>query len=294
MESGFASLTVGTPAEPVKVIATGLPGGHVATAYSHTLQASGGFKPYTWSIASGSLPAGLSLSPSTGVISGTPTSKGAYDFAVEVKDAEDTPETAEANLSITVLRAFIKPSLAVIPSALSVNTTQKLTVSVTVSGGTGNPTPAGTVTLAGGGYTSAAATLSSGYAKIDIPAGSLNAGDDTLTVTYTPVGASAQIYKSASGSASVTVNKFTATVDLTSNLNPSTYGAKVTFTASVTGSGPSPQGAVTFLDGASTIGEATLSGGVAKFTTESLVAGRIRLPRHLRATRITTRQCRAC
>ena len=52
---------------------TSLPGGIAASPYpSTTLQASGGVRPYTWALASGStLPAGLSLS-TAGVLSGTP------------------------------------------------------------------------------------------------------------------------------------------------------------------------------------------------------------------------------
>ncbi|MFC1661301.1 putative Ig domain-containing protein, partial [Gemmatimonadota bacterium] len=56
---------------PVLVITTAsLPGGQVGTAYNQTLAATGGDGNYTWSIVGGALPAGLSLAPSTGVISG--------------------------------------------------------------------------------------------------------------------------------------------------------------------------------------------------------------------------------
>ncbi|HTO45284.1 MAG TPA: putative Ig domain-containing protein [Burkholderiales bacterium] len=49
-----------------------LPAAQVGVPYSFTLTATGGTPPYAWSLASGSLPAGLSLSAS-GLISGTPT-----------------------------------------------------------------------------------------------------------------------------------------------------------------------------------------------------------------------------
>jgi hypothetical protein len=97
------------------------------------------------------------------------------------------------------------PTVTVTPSASSITTAQSLSVAVTVSGGTGNPTPTGSVTLTGGGYTSVATTLSGGSATINIPAGSLAIGSDTLTVTYTPDSSSASTYNSASASASVTV-----------------------------------------------------------------------------------------
>ena len=63
------------------------------------------------------------------------------------------------------------PTVTVTPSASSITTAQASDGDGVVSGGTGNPTPTGSVTLSGGGYTSAATTLSSGSATINIPAG---------------------------------------------------------------------------------------------------------------------------
>jgi hypothetical protein len=55
-------------------------------AYSATFSAAGGTGPYTWSLASGTLPTGLSLS-AAGVLSGTPTVPGTYSFQIEVTDS---------------------------------------------------------------------------------------------------------------------------------------------------------------------------------------------------------------
>jgi hypothetical protein len=78
-----------------------LPAAAINVPYSQTLAAVGGTQPYTWTLSSGSLPAGLTLS-SAGVISGTPTAAGSSTFTVQVADSEHPPATASAQLSITV------------------------------------------------------------------------------------------------------------------------------------------------------------------------------------------------
>jgi sugar lactone lactonase YvrE len=72
-------------------------------SYSASLSASGGKPPYTWSLASGRLPAGLSLSPSSGVISGTPQAAGSSMFTVKATDSTSgTPDTATKPLTMQV------------------------------------------------------------------------------------------------------------------------------------------------------------------------------------------------
>jgi putative Ig domain-containing protein len=103
------SILVATTAQPPLVLTTSLPDGTSGTAYSTTVQASGGTTPYTWSVSAGTLPAGLSLGASTGVISGTPTTAGTASFTVQVKDALN--KTATKALSITVAAAPQPPSV---------------------------------------------------------------------------------------------------------------------------------------------------------------------------------------
>ncbi len=84
------------------VTTTSLSGGTVGTAYSATLAASGGTSPYTWAITSGSLPAGVALTASSGALSGTPTTAGTFSFTAQATDSASPAHTATANLSIAV------------------------------------------------------------------------------------------------------------------------------------------------------------------------------------------------
>jgi hypothetical protein len=96
--SGSDSFTIAAAATGLLTVQTfSLPQGTVGVAYpSTTLQATGGISPYTWLVDSGSWPAGLSLS-SAGVVSGTPTAAGTFNFDVTVQDSTQalasSPET---------------------------------------------------------------------------------------------------------------------------------------------------------------------------------------------------------
>jgi hypothetical protein len=72
---------------PVDITTGVLASGTVTRAYSATLRASGGKAAYTWSLVSGALPIGLTLNPTTGAITGTPTESGGSAFTVRVTDA---------------------------------------------------------------------------------------------------------------------------------------------------------------------------------------------------------------
>ena len=93
VSSSVAALAVGT---------SSLPSGQDGSAYSAQLSSTGGAGGGTWSLSSGSLPSGLSLNASTGVISGVPRAVGTSSFTVILSDPGPPVQHASAALSIAV------------------------------------------------------------------------------------------------------------------------------------------------------------------------------------------------
>jgi Putative Ig domain len=101
-ETSSVKITI-QPPQPLKITTTTLPNGTLNVPYvTTTLQATGGVLPYTWTITSGSLPAGLTLN--NGMISGTPTgtTTGTFNITVQVTDSEMPAMMQTANLSIVI------------------------------------------------------------------------------------------------------------------------------------------------------------------------------------------------
>ena len=69
--------------------------------YSKALNVTGGASPYSWSVASGALPDGLSLNTSTGAITGTATKAGTFSFTVKVSDKNGADDTKQFTMTVT-------------------------------------------------------------------------------------------------------------------------------------------------------------------------------------------------
>jgi large repetitive protein len=80
---------------------TSLPSVFTGESYSQTLAANGGTTPYTWSITNNSLPAGLTLNATSGVISGTPTTAGNSAFTLQVSDINGFATSVTLPMSIS-------------------------------------------------------------------------------------------------------------------------------------------------------------------------------------------------
>lgn len=146
-----------------------------------------------------------------------------------------------------------------------------VTFTATVTGPAGSPagTPTGTVLFKADGTSLGSVSLAAGKASVVNMV--LTPGTHTITATYS---GSTEYNASVSSNLSQVISTDATTTTLTSSLNPSTSGQKVTFTAKVAAPGhPTPTGTVQFKDGTTVLGSAGLSSGTATFSTTSLATG---------------------
>ena len=150
------------------ITTTSLPAGTVGAAYNSSVTASGGTTPYTYS-ASG-LPGGLSISSSTGVITGTPaqSAAGTASAIIKVTDSsQPSSQSANTSLSITISPAS--------PAPLTITTTSL------PNGVATSPYPSTTLQAAGGvpPYTWALASGSSLPAGLSLSTAGVLSGTPT-------------------------------------------------------------------------------------------------------------------
>lgn len=124
------AITSNSPTLSITTV-TPLPGATQGAAYSQSLTASGGKPPYTWSITTGALPTGLTLNGSSGVISGTPTTTGAFAFSVHVSDSASA--TADQQSTIVVVAPSSTPSLSIMGVPAASNSAAAVNFDVTLS-----------------------------------------------------------------------------------------------------------------------------------------------------------------
>ena len=154
----------------ITISPTTLPSATVGVAYNQTITAGGGTAPYRYSISAGVLPAGITLT-SGGVLAGTSTASGTFNFTVTATDSSATPGpySGTASYSLAVNAPMVSaPTITISPAALpSAVAGTAYSATLTASGGTapykyaisaGAP-PAG-ITLSTGGVFAGTPTAS--------------------------------------------------------------------------------------------------------------------------------------
>jgi hypothetical protein len=197
----------------------------------------------------------------------TSSSLTADEHFITVQYSGDTNfSPGSASLVQAIHSGASSTSLASSPNPSGVGQSVTFTATVAhVPPATGTPT--GQVTFTQGNTVLAQAPLNTS-GQVSFSTSGLAAGSDTITATY----ASDSLFAASNGSTVQTVQStFTTATTVSSSANPSVFSQSVTFTASVSSSGGTPTGTVTFKDGTTTLGTSTLNGsGQATFTTSTL------------------------
>jgi hypothetical protein len=162
VQSAFQHTVGGPP-----LLSGTLPAGTVGQAYSQTVPLTGGLAPYAFTLVASSLPAGLTLNATTGVISGTPSAAGSTDVTVLVTDSTGLQDTRVYTLQIlnplvvtpstlpngtvgTVYSSGVSTTGAVGSATFAVTTgalPAGISLNPTTGALTGTPTTAGSVTF---------------------------------------------------------------------------------------------------------------------------------------------------
>jgi uncharacterized repeat protein (TIGR03803 family) len=255
-ESGTTTITIGGAAALTILTPPTLPTAYTNAPYSQAIAVSGGVQPYTFSVSTGSLPAGLSLNASTGVISGTPVTTGISTFTIKVTDSNASgAATATANFDLTVLQKLALTNTALPDGRIGTAYSQQLDA-------TGGTPP----------YTFSVAKNSAMPAGLSLSASGLVSGTPTVAAANTFA-----VTVTDSASQSITAN-VTLTIDpllsssgiLTLNPNSISVGGNTVATLSITTPSGSPAmtGTVQFTANGIALGSPVApTNGVATLTT---------------------------
>src|SRR5262249_22695426 len=110
--SVIGSTGLSVVAGPLAITSSPPPAGIANQPYMANLTAIGGQPPYLWTVVSGTLPDGLTLSPGVGIgrISGTPSTAGTSNFVIQVSDSAGDSVTQAMRITVNTAAVSIWPS----------------------------------------------------------------------------------------------------------------------------------------------------------------------------------------
>ena len=158
-----ATVTV-VPQAQLAISTVALPGAYTAQPYNASISATGGITPYQWSLASGALPSGIQLQPSSGAVTGMTALAGSYPFTAKVTDSSGQ----SANLAFTLTVSS--------SSANGFDGPAELPRIYIVTSMSNTPAPGSTITVNSGGSLQAALNSANCGDTIQLQAGAIFTG----------------------------------------------------------------------------------------------------------------------
>ena len=189
---------------------------------------------------------------------GTHPITAAYSGAASYQASTSAPFNQVVDRAASITTVTSAPNPSVNGSAF--------TLTATVASTAGAPT--GTVNFAEGATALGSTTLAANSAELSVAG--LGGGSHVITATYA---GDSSFAPSTSTPITQVVDPAPSAVSLTSSANPSALGTAVSFTATVTSSAGTPTGTVSFIDGASVVGSATLASGQTTVELSNLAVG---------------------
>ncbi|MBZ5667969.1 MAG: Ig domain-containing protein, partial [Acidobacteriia bacterium] len=213
-----------SPNPAPRITTTSLPGGQTGASYSQTVAVSSGAPPYSLSVTAGSLPAGLSLNSSSGVISGTPGVGGSFSFTITATDRASAVASQAYTLAISSTSSLSITTASPLPGG-----TVGVAYSQTLAASGGTPSYSWSVTA---GTLPGGLSLSSGGALTGRPT---SAGTFTFTVQ---VSDSKSATANKQFSVTVIANASSLTITTTSPLPGGAIGVAYSQTLAASGGTP--------------------------------------------------------
>jgi hypothetical protein len=271
--SSAATLTVDTTSATTALVSSKNPTVFgQAVSFTATVSTTSGTPTGTVTFLEGASSLGTAALDSTGAASFTTSSLPVGNHSITASYSGDSNFNAGTSSAFLQIVNLDVPTVTVSVSPNPSFIGQPVAATATVSASApGSGTPTGTVTFLDGLTNLGTANLVNGQASFTIS--SLTSGLHAIMATYAGDGGFSQ----NSGTTGLTANKASSATSLSSSPNPSNFNQAVTFTATVSVVAPgagTPTGTITFSDGATNLGSATLdSTGAASFTASSLAVG---------------------
>jgi len=209
---------------------------------------------------------GAPVTLSNGVATLTTTSLGAHTHSITAVYGGSTAHLGSTSSALSQVVNGLATSTSVASNLNPATYGMAVTFTATVS--SASSTPSGTVTFYADGTSIGTGALSGGVATLTVS--SLAIGPRSVTASFP----ADDVYAGSTSTAlTQNITVASSTIALNTSAATASYGASVTFTATVSGTGATPGGSVIFKDGAVVIGTVTLSSGVAAYSTSGLAVG---------------------